>query len=143
MLVRLLVDRVLLILARIEAILQSTAPTILTGDFNVGPESDAYRTIITNTSFKDAKYATHSPHYGPSGTCSTFKVRHQIGKRLDYVFVSSAYFNVLRHQHSTYSEDSYYPSDHLPVIADLAFKPFTHPNPNNDRMRYRFWHPRW
>ena len=125
-----------LILARIQAITGSTGPTILTGDFNVGPESDAYRTVITNTPFKDAKHATQSPHHGPSGTWSTFKVRRGIGKRLDYVFVSSQYFNVLRHQHSTYSENSFYPSDHLPVIADLTFRHFT-----QDRIRHSFWYP--
>ncbi len=114
-----------LILARIQAIAGPMIPTILTGDFNVDPQSDAYRTIITNTFFRDAKYATQSPHSGPHGTWSTFDVRHGIGKRIDYIFISSQHFKVLQHGHLTYSENLYYPSDHLPVLADLSFRLFT------------------
>ncbi len=127
-----------LILARIQAITGSTRPTILTGDFNAGPESDAYRTIITNTHFQDAKYATQSPHYGPNGTWSTFDVRHGIGQRLDYIFVSSHHFKVLQHQHLTYSENSHYPSDHLPVLSVLTFRHFTQFTLTDDRMPYQF-----
>jgi len=114
-----------LILARIQAIAGLMIPTILTGDFNVGPQSDAYRTIITNTSFRDAKYATQSSHYGPDGTWSTFDIRHGIGQRIDYTFILLQHFRVLQHAHLTYSENLYYPSDHLPVLADLSFKRFT------------------
>jgi endonuclease/exonuclease/phosphatase family metal-dependent hydrolase len=83
-----------LILALIHEIAGSMTPTILTGDFNVGPESDPYRTIITNTSLQDAKHMTISPHYGPHGTWSSFDVRRRIGQRMDYIFISSHYFRV-------------------------------------------------
>ncbi len=127
-----------LILARIHAITGSVAPTILTGDFNSDPESNAYRIITTNTIFQDAKYATQSPHHGPDGTWSTFDVHHGIGQRLDYIFVSSQYFKVLQHQHVTYSENSHYPSDHLPVLSVLAFRRSTGFARNSAYMPYPF-----
>jgi endonuclease/exonuclease/phosphatase family metal-dependent hydrolase len=111
-----------LITDRIRQIAGPMIPTILTGDFNDDPESDAYRTIVTNSSLRDAKHVTKSPHRGPQGTWSTFDARHRIGKRLDYIFISSQHFTVLRHAHIAYSENKSYPSDHLPVLADLIFK---------------------
>jgi endonuclease/exonuclease/phosphatase family metal-dependent hydrolase len=111
-----------LILSRIQQIAGPRTPTILTGDFNVGPESDPYRIITSNTPLQDAKQITKSPHHGPHGTWSTFDVRRSIGQRLDYIFVSSQHFKVLRHAHLTYSENMYYPSDHLPVLANLTLR---------------------
>lgn len=70
----------------------------------------------------DAKHATQSRHYGPHGTWSTFDIRHGIGKRIDYIFISSQQFKVLKYGHLTYSENYFYPSDHLPVLADLTFR---------------------
>ncbi|CAF0897289.1 unnamed protein product [Rotaria sordida] len=111
-----------LILARIEQIAGPSTPTILTGDFNSGPESDAYRTIIANTNIQDAKLSTESPHSGPHGTWCTFDVKHGIGDRIDYIFITSSHFKVLKHAHLTDSENKVYPSDHLPVLAELDYK---------------------
>jgi endonuclease/exonuclease/phosphatase family metal-dependent hydrolase len=111
-----------LILTRIQQIAGSSTPAILTGDFNTGPQSDAYRTIITNTTFEDAKLSTESPHSGPDGTWSTFDVGSGIGDRIDYIFITSAHFKILNHAHLTDSENKCYPSDHLPVLAELAYK---------------------
>jgi len=111
-----------LILTRIQQIAGSATPAILTGDFNVGPESDVYRTIITNTTLQDAKLLTEVPHSGPDGTWSTFDVGSGIGDRIDYIFITSSHFKILKHAHLTDSENKCYPSDHLPVLAELAYK---------------------
>ncbi len=110
------------ILARIQQIAGSATPVILTGDFNTGPESDAYRTMITNSVLQDAKLLSESPPSGPQGTWSTFDVGHGIGDRIDYIFITSSYFKVLNHAHLTDSENNFYPSDHLPVLAELDYK---------------------
>ena len=68
-----------LILTRIQQIAGPTTPAILTGDFNTGPESDAYHTMITNTIFQDAKLLSESSHSGPNGTWSTFDISSGIG----------------------------------------------------------------
>lgn len=112
-----------LILSRIEQIAGTSAPVIVTGDFNSRPESDAYRTIITNTTLQDAKQLSETPHSGPTGTWSTFNVKHGIGDRIDYIFVTPVHFRVLKHSHLTDSDNKHYPSDHLPVFASLEFKP--------------------
>lgn len=111
-----------LILTRIQQIAGSTTPAILTGDFNTDPESDAYRVIITNTPLEDAKQLTESSHSGPNGTWSTFDVNCGIGDRIDYIFITSSHFKILKHAHLTDSENNYYPSDHLPVLAELIYK---------------------
>ena len=111
-----------LILTRVQQIAGSSTPAILTGDFNTGPESDAYGTIITNTAFQDAKLSSESSHSGPHGTWSTFHVGSGIGDRIDYIFVTSLHFKTLTHAHLTDSENNFYPSDHLPVLAELTYK---------------------
>ncbi len=111
-----------LILNRIQQITGSATPAILTGDFNLGPESDAYRTIITNTTFQDAKLLTEAPHSGPDDTRFGFDVESSIGYRIDYIFITSSNFKILKHAHLTDSENKCYLSDHLPVLAELAYK---------------------
>ena len=111
-----------LISARIKEIAGSSTPVILTGDFNAKPESDAYRAIITNTHLQDAKNLTESPHSGPDGTWSTFNVKYGIGDRIDYIFITLSHFKILQHAHLIDSDNEFYPSDHLPVLAELAYK---------------------
>ena len=111
-----------LILNRIEQMTGSSIPAILTGDFNTNPQSDAYRTMVTNSPFLDAKRSTQSAHTGPEGTWSTFNVRSPIGDRIDYIFVTSSHFQVLNHAHLTDSYNNAYPSDHLPVLAKLVYQ---------------------
>lgn len=111
-----------LILSRIKELAGSSTPVILTGDFNSGPETDAYHTIVNDIDFNDAKIVAESPHSGPEGTWSTFDKKAGIGERIDYIFITSSHFKVLRHEHLTDSDDRSYPSDHLPVLAQLDYK---------------------
>ncbi len=109
-----------LILAR----MQSTAgelPAILTGDLNTDPNSVTYRMLANNPSLRDAKNVTKTPHYGPEATWATFDVRqpHGPSDRIDYIFVTPQ-FTVLKHATLTDSQELRYPSDHLPVIAEVV-----------------------
>jgi endonuclease/exonuclease/phosphatase family metal-dependent hydrolase len=106
-----------LILARIEA-LAGGAPVLLTGDFNVGPASEAYRTILASPLLRDTKDHAQTPHYGPLASWATFDVAHGLGDLIDHIFASPA-VRVLRHATLTDSENGHYPSDHLPVVADV------------------------
>ncbi|UJR34532.1 hypothetical protein I4U23_027309 [Adineta vaga] len=113
-----------LILKKIQEIAGSEIPVILTGDFNVGPESDPYSIITNSTGFEDTKLQSESQHVGPEGTWSTFKIASGIGDRLDYIFIRSSQFRTKEHAHLTnthQSKDKYYPSDHLPVLATLEY----------------------
>jgi endonuclease/exonuclease/phosphatase family metal-dependent hydrolase len=109
-----------LIVARIRNITKLNAPVILTGDFNAGPNSDAYRAIITNSTLQDSKLLTKIPHYGPDSTWSTFFVGQRFGDRIDYIFVTPHNLKTLQHATLTDSNCKYYPSDHLPVLAELS-----------------------
>ena len=114
-------EGVRLILARVQQIAGSSTPVIVTGDFNVPPSSNAYRMMVTNTVFQDAKLASRTPHLGPEGSWSTFDVNHGIGDRIDYIFITPSYLRVSKHAHLTDSEETSYPSDHLPVLAELTY----------------------
>ena len=111
-----------LLLDRIEKVADSTTPIILTGDFNTGPDSDPYCTIITNSPLQDAINLTETPHDGPSGTWSTFSVSEEISDRIDYIFMTPQNIRVLKHAILTDSNNEFYPSDHLPVLAELVVK---------------------
>ena len=106
-----------LILSLIQRIAGDSMATIVTGDFNVAPQSDPYRIMVTNTIFQDAKLLSETSHLGPDGTFSTFDTKYEIGDRIDYIFITSSFFRVLKHSHLTDSDNQYYPSDHLPVLA--------------------------
>ncbi|UJR19106.1 hypothetical protein I4U23_022237 [Adineta vaga] len=111
-----------LILKKIKEKAGST-PVILTGDFNTESNSRAYRTIINDSDFGDAKELSEESHEGPNGTWSTFNVEFDIDSRIDYIFITPTYFKTLTHQHLTdHHNNKYYPSDHLPVLAKLDYK---------------------
>ncbi|UJR07398.1 hypothetical protein I4U23_011684 [Adineta vaga] len=110
-----------LILNQIKTIAGTTTPVIFTGDLNATPNSDPYRTIITNTAFKDAYSISEFPHCGPNGTFSTFDVSNKMGDRIDYIF-SSSHFRVLQHGALIDSNNGFYPSDHIPVLAEVIIK---------------------
>jgi endonuclease/exonuclease/phosphatase family metal-dependent hydrolase len=111
-----------LILSQTKSIVGSSTPIILTGDFNASPYSDGYHTFTRNTPFKDSFELSEKHHCGPDSTFSTFIVGNTMGKRIDHIFVTSNDLKVLQHGTLTDSNNGYYPSDHLPVLAEITFK---------------------
>lgn len=109
-----------LILEQIKSI-AGQAPVLLTGDLNVPPTAAAYKTLVTNSGLQDARMISQYPPYGPEGTFSGFRVNRPLGKRIDYIMVSKN-FRVLQHAVLTDQQDGYYPSDHLPVLAELILQ---------------------
>lgn len=111
-----------LILNQTKIIAGSSTPIILTGDFNASPTSEAYPTFITNTIFKDSKHLSEKSHCGPDSTFSTFFVGNTMSRSIDHIFVTSHHFRTLQHATLTDSNNGFYPSDHLPVLAEIVFK---------------------
>jgi endonuclease/exonuclease/phosphatase family metal-dependent hydrolase len=109
-----------LILQQIREI-AGQAPVILTGDLNVPPSSSAYHTLVTNSGFQDARLISRYPPYGPTSTFSGFRVDRPMGQRIDYILVNKP-VQVLQHAVLTDQQEGYYPSDHLPVVAELLLK---------------------
>ena len=88
-------------------------PIILTGDFNVFPDSEVYAAVPLN----DTRIAS-----GFDGKCSTFHgyghYRDEEDVIIDYCFVSEK-FTVKSYQVATDKVDGKYVSDHYPVIAEI------------------------
>jgi endonuclease/exonuclease/phosphatase family metal-dependent hydrolase len=104
-------------------------PVIGSGDFNTTEDSPVYK-ILTAAStgdsianapilLRDARYVSSQPHHGPDWTFHGFETVLDRPK-LDYIFVSK---NVQVERHGVLSDrwNGRYPSDHLPVLAELAF----------------------
>ncbi len=97
-------------------------PVIVMGDFNATEDSEPYQVLTSESDpfpLQDALYTSEQPHHGPTSTLNDFAPTVQPGERIDYVFVSPE-VNVRRHGHLNEKWDEHYPSDHLPVLAELV-----------------------
>jgi endonuclease/exonuclease/phosphatase family metal-dependent hydrolase len=95
------------------------APVVLMGDFNIVDSSEPYK-IITSSFLSDAYNTSDLPNVGPSFTFSGFSVGEiEEKRRIDYIFTNNR-IDVLKHAVITSFHNDYYPSDHLPVVAEIA-----------------------
>ncbi|NGX56994.1 MAG: hypothetical protein K1060chlam5_01250 [Candidatus Anoxychlamydiales bacterium] len=97
---------------------------IVTGDFNIFPNlggNETYKLLTNDNLLIDAHFKSIFPHHGPTGSWSGFKEPGQPGIKPDYIFVSKS-SKVLTHGILADSFDGNYPSDHLPVIAEIEIK---------------------
>ena len=95
------------------------APVIVLSDFNATPGSEPIEIISRYLS--DAFEVTKMPPYGPVGTFNGFRLNHPLQNRIDYIFVSD-HFSVLKYAALTDFKNGRFPSDHLPVMADLVLR---------------------
>lgn len=94
-------------------------PIILTGDFNLAPDSKPIQLI--KGFMKDSREITKTAPYGPEGTFTSFKWDAPMKTRIDYVFVQGA-IDVLKYAVLTDAKDQRFPSDHLPVFVKVQLK---------------------
>ncbi|MFC7209557.1 endonuclease/exonuclease/phosphatase family protein [Natronoarchaeum sp. GCM10025321] len=95
-------------------------PTILTGDFNCEADSPPYRRLV-DAGVRDARSASELPPFGPHTTRTDFGSLHP-DWIIDHVFVDGP---LSVRQCGTCSETDRrhrYPSDHLPVLAELRYE---------------------
>jgi endonuclease/exonuclease/phosphatase family metal-dependent hydrolase len=104
-----------LILKSIKEINKENLPLILTGDLNLTKNTIPVQSILKELS--DAMEKSVTPHYGPAGTSGGFDVKN-MPNRIDYIFINDK-VTVLRHGFLSDSFGLFYPSDHLPVLAEL------------------------
>lgn len=88
----------------------------LTGDLNSQPTEDPYKSIA-NSFLSDAR-----PEGSTQGTFCTFNVNGPPCTLIDYVFHNPDATTVIKYQVITDNDGTYYPSDHLPVMAEFTFK---------------------
>lgn len=118
--------------ARIEAanivtaklsILPAGSRIILTGDFNTTSGTEPI-TIITSQNNKmmmtDSRQLAKYPPLGPDFTFVGWQLEGKPGNTIDFIFVSKP-IRVLYHVVIATHSHGVYPSDHLPVLAELEF----------------------
>ncbi|TVZ57976.1 endonuclease/exonuclease/phosphatase family metal-dependent hydrolase [Flavobacteriaceae bacterium MAR_2010_105] len=109
-----------LILKKIEEVNTNDYPVILTGDFNVEPNSELFKNL--NESLNDSKELAQLT-FGPNGTFNGFKFHEPVTRRIDYIMVSkSDQIEVKKHAVLSSSIDLKYPSDHFPVLVKFNLK---------------------
>jgi endonuclease/exonuclease/phosphatase family metal-dependent hydrolase len=111
-----------LLLRKIAEIAGPAGPVVVTGDFNTTSDSDPYRILTTGDgprgALVDAFGASSCPNHGPTSSWNGFKAI-QPGRRIDFILVRPP-VAVLQHGILSDTFDGRFPSDHLPVIAELT-----------------------
>lgn len=99
-------------------------PVIVTGDLNAEPRSPPLQSLLAcpeggGLCLVDTREVA-SVREGPEGTYPGFAAGDGYGGRIDYVLASRG-AEVARHAHASESAGGFYPSDHLPVLAEVRF----------------------
>ena len=92
-------------------------PTIVMGDFNSDPDSEAYQ-VLTSGPLVDSRSASIAPPYGPPGTFTGFDIAQNAGMPIDHIFLSPDIL-VDRYAVITQHWGGRLPSDHYPVSVVL------------------------
>jgi endonuclease/exonuclease/phosphatase family metal-dependent hydrolase len=134
------------VLMKQVAHIDASVPLVIAGDFNfilttptISEKSQQAYALITDAGLYDIRDSSSDNHYGPDGTWigwpyDKYAAPHgAIGERLDTIFVrhcvvmqegvlnlkvNSSMNDCIESSHGDFIENGY-PSDHLPVIADL------------------------
>lgn len=119
-----------LLLDKVEEI-AADLPAIIVGDFNNTPDSKAYR-ILTNShgnALKDSKLVSKNGHYGCEFSFHGFDALEllkrvqrgsidSVSQLIDFIFIKNE-IDVINHAILADNWDGVFPSDHMPVVADL------------------------
>ncbi len=107
-----------LLLQFMAQINKDNLPLLLTGDFNATKETPPIQKLLTVLS--DSRDKSLTEPYGPRGTTDGFEVKEKI-RVIDYIFLNQKAI-VLRHGVLSDSFGTFYPSDHLPVLAEVRIQ---------------------
>ncbi len=113
-------ESIQLILRKMSSENPKYLPAVLLGDFNVEASNIVY--LKATQQLNDAKSVAKIKAFGPAGTFNNFKFDEPVKQRIDYIFVSKE-IEVSQFATLSDSEDCRYPSDHLPILADIILKP--------------------
>ena len=107
-----------LILDRIRQI-ATGKPVVLTGDFNGNHQSEWYLYIRNSQFLKDALFQVKDPYIN-NGSYNNFRAGNPSKEIIDHIFVTKD-FVVKRYGILTDTYHGKFPSDHYPVLTQLAF----------------------
>jgi endonuclease/exonuclease/phosphatase family metal-dependent hydrolase len=109
-----------LILEKIRKINRDNLPVILTGDFNL--EADTRPLQLIKEQMDDAQKVCRGIVFGPEGTFNAFEFNKPVTTRIDYIFINRNTMEVVKFATLSDSKDCRYPSDHLPIYAEINFR---------------------
>jgi endonuclease/exonuclease/phosphatase family metal-dependent hydrolase len=117
-----------LLLMRINTI-AGQLPVVVTGDFNFNESSRGYQILTgkilekgigSEDSLRDARYLSQHGHHGSTSTFNEFKALVP-DMKIDYVLVKGP-ITVLQHGTLSDTWNGRFPSDHLPVLAEIVIE---------------------
>lgn len=115
------IESVKLISQKIEEFNTDEELVLLTGDFNDTPNSELIK--LTEQNFTNSEKICKQPSFGTCGTFNGFDFHNPVTRKIDYIFVKNeSACVVLKQAVLSDSKDCKYPSDHLPVYAELRFE---------------------
>lgn len=109
-----------LIWKKIQELNSEDLPAILSGDFNLEPDTESIQYL--SEKMDDSKAISEGVVFGPEGTFNGYEFDKPVTRRIDYIFLSHGDFRVLKFGVISSSKDLRYPSDHLPVMVKLELK---------------------
>lgn len=114
-----------LILQKVDE-LRNGDPVIVMGDLNAVENQEPYLILAdpergpVRVELFDGFYHSRYGHHGPTTTWNGFREIIP-DRRIDYIFVDPN-FSVIHHGILADIRDGHFPSDHLPVVADIEFR---------------------
>ena len=93
-------------------------PLIVLGDFNAGEESEPYE-ILIKSGLRDA-FLGAAERGARTGTFNNYQTPDPEGPRIDWILINAA-VTATAARIVDQAPGGQYPSDHLPVVADLEF----------------------
>ncbi len=97
----------------------------LLGDFNADAFSEPLRILTDGGALVDSASLSALPHHGPSFTFQAFDFAARSGEAIDFILLRPPHppdpgVRVLRHGTLADHWDGRYPSDHFPVLVEIA-----------------------
>ena len=112
----------LLIIEKIKEI-DGTSPAILTGDFNVSEDWDAYKTITNNEFILKDAHKVAGKRTGVDFTYHNFgKIPAEKCEKIDFIFVTPQIRVISSYIPFSQLNDTLFLSDHNPEIVELEIK---------------------
>jgi endonuclease/exonuclease/phosphatase family metal-dependent hydrolase len=108
-----------MILDRMNSYNPDSLPVIILGDFNLEPGDEALKPI--KEALEDAGRETAVDPAGITGTFNGFRNDFKPEQRIDYIFISRNFFQILEYRVIRDTYHGLFPSDHFPVLARLKF----------------------